>query len=112
MVVQKTLNLRTSGRDRLHITDDVNSMVGQSNISDSICHVFIMHTSTSLMLCENADPIVRADLETIMERLAPDGDPVYRHDTEGVDDMAAYIRTVLTDSNLNLPVKDGRCLFG
>ena len=64
------------------------------------------------MLCENADPDVRRDLETILARLAPDGDPAYRHDTEGPDDMPAHVRTALTTVNLSVPIADGRLALG
>ena len=74
--------------------------------------MFLQHTSASLVLCENADPDVRADLETILARLVPDGDRAYRHDTEGPDDMAAHARTVLTASSLTLPVSGGRLALG
>jgi len=74
--------------------------------------VFLQHTSASLILCENAAPAVRADLETILARLAPDGDPAYRHDDEGPDDMAAHARTVLTATSLQIPVAEGRLALG
>jgi secondary thiamine-phosphate synthase enzyme len=64
------------------------------------------------MITENADPDVRRDLETIISRLAPDGDPRYRHDLEGPDDMAAHARSVLTDTALSIPVGGGRLLLG
>jgi secondary thiamine-phosphate synthase enzyme len=74
--------------------------------------VFVQHTSCSLLITENADPDVRHDLETIIRRLAPDGDPAYRHDTEGPDDMAAHARTMLTSTSVTVPVGDGRLLLG
>jgi secondary thiamine-phosphate synthase enzyme len=77
-----------------------------------LAHVFVQHTSCSLLLTENADPDVRRDLETVVGRIAPDGDPAYRHDTEGPDDMAAHARTVLTGASLTVPVGDGRLLLG
>jgi secondary thiamine-phosphate synthase enzyme len=77
-----------------------------------MCHVFIRHTSASLMLCENADPAVRRDLETFMARQVPDGDPMFSHTAEGPDDMPAHVRSILTQSDLNLPVADGRCALG
>jgi len=64
------------------------------------------------MLCENADPAVRRDLETFMSRLAPDGDPMFEHTAEGPDDMPAHVRSVLTHSDLNVPIRDGRCDLG
>jgi secondary thiamine-phosphate synthase enzyme len=77
-----------------------------------LAHVFVQHTSCSLTITENADPDVRRDLETVMARLAPDGDPAYRHDTEGPDDMAAHARSTLTDTGLMIPVGAGRLLLG
>ena len=112
MVVQKSISFRTTGRGSQEITHDINQLIAESGIRQGICNLFVLHTSASLMLCENADPDVRRDLETIMRRLAPDGDPAYIHTTEGSDDMAAHARTVLTDSSLNLPVRQGRCILG
>ena len=112
MVVQKSLNFRTAGRGSREITGEVNELVWESGITRGICNIFVTHTSASLMLCENADPSVRRDLETLMGRLAPDGDPEFMHAAEGPDDMAAHARTVLTGSALNLPVDQGRCVLG
>ena len=95
MVVQKSISFRTIGRGSQEITHDINQLIAESGIRQGICNLFVLHTSASLMLCENADPDVRRDLETIMRRLAPDGDPAYIHTTEGSDDMAAHARTVL-----------------
>ncbi len=64
------------------------------------------------MLCENADPTVRRDLEAFMSRIVPDGDPLFQHTTEGPDDMPAHIRSVLTHSEVTLPVSGGRCILG
>ncbi len=77
-----------------------------------MCHIFIRHTSASLMLCENADPAVRVDLETFMQRQAPDGDPDFTHTEEGPDDMSAHVRSILTQTDLNIPIADGRCALG
>ena len=112
MVVQKSLSFRTTGRGSLEITREVNGLVRDSGIANGICNLFVKHTSASLLICENADPAVRTDLEMIMGRLAPDGDPEYIHTTEGPDDMAAHARTVLTDCSLSLPVNQGRCVLG
>jgi len=74
--------------------------------------VFVRHTSASLMLCENADPAVMQDIETFMSQLVPDGDPMFTHIDEGPDDMPAHVRSILTQSDLNLPVVDGLCALG
>jgi len=112
MTYQERLELRTSGRGTGNITDAVQKVVAESGIRRGLCTVFLQHTSASLILCENADPDVRKDLETIFSRLAPDGDPAYRHDTEGDDDMAAHARSVLTSNSLTIPVSDGRLMLG
>lgn len=112
MVIQKTITVQTLGRGTQEITHSVNDVVTDAAISQGICHVFIHHTSASLILCENADPVVRTDLETFMSKVVPDGDPMFRHTAEGSDDMPAHIRTVLTDSGLTIPVSQGRCLLG
>ncbi len=100
------------GRGAYEISDEVQRRVHSCGLVRGICHVFIHHTSASLILCENADPEVRRDLERFMARLAPDGDPLFRHDAEGADDMPAHVRTVLTQSTLTLPVADARCDLG
>jgi len=87
-------------------------MVATAGVKIGMCHIFIRHTSASLMLCENADPAVREDLETFMQRQAPDGDPMFTHVDEGPDDMPAHVRSVLTQSDLNLPIAGGKCALG
>jgi secondary thiamine-phosphate synthase enzyme len=109
---QSTLQFATSGRGTRDITDAVSRVVNESRVRTGIAHVFAQHTSCSLLITENADPDVRRDLETVMNRLAPDGDAAYRHDTEGPDDMAAHARTVLSGESVSIPVGDGRLLLG
>jgi secondary thiamine-phosphate synthase enzyme len=112
MIARHTIECETRGRGSYSITEQLQGLVGQTGITTGLCHIFLQHTSASLMLCENADPDVRVDLETFMSRLAPDGDPLLVHTAEGPDDMPAHIRTVLTHSDLSLPVGNGRCLLG
>ncbi len=112
MIEQKTLEFRTPGRGTIDITAEIARAVAASGIRKGLCSVFLQHTSASLILCENADPDVRRDLETLLARLAPDGDPAYVHDTEGPDDMAAHARSILTSSSLTIPVADGRLALG
>ena len=108
MIVQTSVEVSTRGRGTYDITDDVREVVRGSGIEQGLCHLFIQHTSASLMLCENADPDVRRDLETFMVRLVPDGDPANRHDAEGPDDMPAHVRSVLTQTDLSIPVTGGQ----
>lgn len=112
MIGQQTLDFRTQGRGTLDVTSDVQRAVAATGVRKGVCTVFLQHTSASLVLCENADPDVRRDLETVLSRLAPDGDPAYRHDTEGADDMAAHVRSILTSNSLTIPVSDGRLMLG
>lgn len=112
MISQGEVHLETEGRGTYDLTAQVQSAVRESGIEVGMCNVFIRHTSASLMLCENADPAVLRDLETFMSRLAPDGDPAHTHTAEGPDDMPAHIRSILTHTDLNLPVRDGRCDLG
>lgn len=112
MIAQKTLRFRTRGRGTTEITAEIEREVRASGVRAGTCNLFLQHTSASLILCENADPSVRRDLETLLARLAPDGDAAYAHDTEGPDDMAAHARTVLTASSLVVPVAGGRLALG
>ena len=112
MFYQQELTLATRGRGTYDLTGQVQDTVRAAGVQTGLCHLFIRHTSASLILCENADPTVRADLERFMQRLVPDGDPLFAHDAEGPDDMPAHVRTVLTQSGLTLPVRDGRCALG
>ncbi|HEX7646039.1 MAG TPA: secondary thiamine-phosphate synthase enzyme YjbQ [Noviherbaspirillum sp.] len=112
MAYQTILDIPTAARGTRNITDAVAQAVAASGVQTGLAHVFVQHTSCSLTITENADPDVRRDLETILSRLAPDGDPAYRHDLEGPDDMAAHARSVLTDTALTVPVGGGRLLLG
>jgi secondary thiamine-phosphate synthase enzyme len=112
MITHQTLTLPTPGRGTTDITAKVARIVADSGIRNGLCTVFLQHTSASLILSENADPDVRRDLETILSRLAPDGDPAYRHDTEGDDDMAAHARSILTSNSITIPVAAGALMLG
>lgn len=112
MAHRATFTVETRGRGTYDITARVDAALDGAGRVQGLAHVFCHHTSASLILCENADPSVRRDLETFFARLVPDGDPMYEHDAEGEDDMPAHIRTVLTQSALLVPVADGRLDLG
>ncbi len=112
MAYQKTFVLRTRGRGATQITAEVARMVAASGIATGVAHVFVQHTSCSLMITENADPDVLRDLETLAGRWAPDADPAYRHDAEGDDDMAAHARGVLSGTSVSVPVGNGEMMLG
>ncbi|MGE0484351.1 MAG: secondary thiamine-phosphate synthase enzyme YjbQ [Gammaproteobacteria bacterium] len=102
----------TRGRGFTELTHDVAAAVRDSGIRTGLCAVSIAHTSASLVVCENADGEVLRDLERFMSRLVVDGDPVFRHDAEGPDDMPAHVRSVLTLTDVSLPVRGGRLRLG
>lgn len=113
MISQQRFTVATSrGRGTYEITTEVQTIARASGLNNGLVHVFVHHTSASLILCENADPTVRRDLETFMARLIPDGAAWLEHNDEGPDDMPAHIRTILTQSSLTLPLSEGRCALG
>jgi secondary thiamine-phosphate synthase enzyme len=112
MFFAQSFTIGTKGRGTYEVTDRIERIVGESGIVRGLCTVFVHHTSASLILCENADPSVRRDLEQYFARLVPDGDPVFQHTAEGPDDMPAHLRTILTQSSQTFPVADGRCDLG
>ncbi len=111
-VHQEALQLPGHQRGLHDITTLVRSTVRGSRIVTGTCHCFLQHTSASLLIQENADPDVLRDLEDWFLRAAPDGDPRYRHDAEGPDDMSAHIRAALTQPALTIPVVEGDLALG
>src|SRR3954470_20147593 len=112
MVHAETLSIDTRGRGTQEITRQVQRVVRESGVVRGLCTVFVHHTSASLIVCENAPPEVRPDLERFFARLVPDGDPTFRHTDEGPDDMPAHVRSILTQTSLTLPVEHSRCDLG
>lgn len=112
MYRQTTLTVETRGRGTHDLTPAVQAFVRETGIRVGLCHLFVQHTSASLILCENADPTVREDLERYLASTVPDGDPRFRHVAEGPDDMAAHVRTILTGSGFSLPIAEARCALG
>jgi secondary thiamine-phosphate synthase enzyme len=108
----RTLTIASAGRGTTDITDEVQRVVAEAGVQGGLCNVFIHHTSASLIICENADPSVRSDLEAFAARLVPDGDPLFEHTAEGPDDMSAHVRSILTQTSLSLPISGGRCDLG
>ncbi|WP_455206125.1 secondary thiamine-phosphate synthase enzyme YjbQ [Kaarinaea lacus] len=112
MLHQSSISIYTKGRGSYELTDQVQQVVAEAKAEIGLCHLFIQHTSASLMICENADATVRSDLEAFMARLVPDGDGLYRHTLEGPDDMPAHVRSVLTQSSITIPVSNHRAALG
>lgn len=109
---QSNFDVPTRGHGTYDITREVQDRVAECGVQTGLAHVFIRHTSASLILCENADPAVRSDLESFMARTVPDGDPMFHHDQEGPDDMPAHVRSILTESSLMIPVTGSRLALG
>ncbi len=114
--IQAILNIPTNGKNLHCITDLVQSVVGRSEVRIGICSLFLRHSSASLIIQENADPDVLLDLETFFTRLVPELLPedskLYRHSSEGRDDMPAHIRTALTSTSETIPIAQGKLLLG
>ena len=112
MITQQSFTIDTHGRGFTALTAKVAAVVESSGATTGLCHVFVRHTSASLLITENADPAVRRDLERFMLRVVPDGSPDYEHDAEGPDDMPSHIRSALTSVSVSVPVAEGRMLLG
>lgn len=104
--------IHTTGRGLINITNEVAARVNDAQMITGLCHLFLQHTSASLILCENADPIVQRDLEAFMQRLVPDGDALFQHIQEGDDDMPAHVRSVLTANFLSVPIMNMKLALG
>jgi len=112
MVHRGELTIATRGRGTYDITHDVARIVEDSRAREGLATVWIHHTSASLIICENADPDVRRDLEAFVARLVPDADRLFTHTAEGDDDMPAHVRSVLTQTSIGIPIAGGRLVLG
>ncbi len=113
MWFQETIQLRPRGRGFHLVTPEILQQLPQlGEIRRGLCHLFLQHTSASLAINENADPDVRVDLESFVNRLAPENAPYFLHTTEGPDDMPAHIKAVLIGTELTVPVTKGRLNLG
>lgn len=106
------IRIETRGRGLTEMTDRVVAWLREAKLREGLLTLFIRHTSASLLIQENADPEVKRDLERFFARLVPDGDPLFEHTTEGPDDMPAHVRAALTQTQLSIPVEDGRLVLG
>ncbi|WP_018953394.1 secondary thiamine-phosphate synthase enzyme YjbQ [Thioalkalivibrio sulfidiphilus] len=106
------LEIETRGPGLYMFTDPVRRWVADAGIRTGLLTLLIQHTSASLVIQENADPDVRGDLQRFFSRLVPENDPIYRHTLEGPDDMPAHVRSALTQTQLSIPVMDGRLALG
>lgn len=112
MAEQFQLSFTTHPRSSLEISGEINRHLSGSLLHCGVAHIFVRHTSCGIAITENADADVRHDLESLLQRWAPDGDPIYRHDQEGDDDMAAHARSLLTGVSVSVPFAEKRLLLG
>ena len=108
----RTISIPTSGRGLIDISERVESIVMQASRPTGLCTVFVRHTSASLLIQENADPAVLADLEHWLAKWVVDGDPLFTHRAEGPDDMAAHIRSALTQTSISVPYTNHQLMLG
>jgi secondary thiamine-phosphate synthase enzyme len=109
---QSNLEQATRGRGTYDLTAKVQTAVVESGARIGLCTAFVHHTSASLIICENADPEVRTDLERFLARLVPDGDSLFEHTAEGPDDMPSHVRSVLTATSIGIPIAHGKLDLG
>ena len=109
---QHALSFRTRGQALYQITDEIAAWLDERRVRAGLLTLFIRHTSASLLIQENADPDVRRDLETFFKKLVPEDPRLYRHTAEGPDDMPAHIKGALTQTQLSIPLSEGRLALG
>ncbi len=109
---QHTVNILAPAQGLVEFTSQLQRLLSEHPIAAGLMHLYVQHTSASLIIQENADPAVRRDLETYLQRLVPEDDPRYTHTQEGPDDMPAHIKGALTATSLSIPVCDGRLALG
>ncbi len=107
-----TLDIKTKGPGLYDFTDDARTFLCGAKIESGLLTCFVRHTSASLLIQENADPDVLHDLENFFRRLVSRDEKLYRHTTEGPDDMPSHIRSALTQTSLSIPVQNGKWALG
>ncbi len=109
---QQALLIKTTGRGAIEITQLVNDTVSQLSTDSVLCHVFVTHTSASLMITGNEDPDVLLDIEDYFQAHVADANPSYRHNNEGDFDMSGHIRTLLTGEAKTIPIQNRKLTLG
>jgi secondary thiamine-phosphate synthase enzyme len=109
---QHEIHIATGERGFYEFTSEVSALLRNTKIQTGQVTLHVQHTSASLIIQENADPDVRRDFQKFFARLAPDGDPIFEHTSEGDDDMSAHIRTALTGVNVTIPITRGELSLG
>lgn len=107
-----TILVETHGKGLYPFTQQITPIIHSWGIREGICHLFITHTSASLVINESYDPSARQDMEAFMEQLAPEGETWHHHTLEGRDDSPSHMRSILTATSLSIPVDDGDLSLG
>ena len=110
--LKKNLEIRTRGKGLYPFTEQVSQCIQRWKVREGMCILFIQHTSASLLISENYDPTAKMDLETYLEKLAPENQPWYRHTLEGPDDFSSHLRAMLTPVSLSIPIDEGKLSLG
>lgn len=109
---KEKITIKTQGKGLYPITDQISQLIKDWDVGDGICHLFVSHTSASLVINESYDPTAQQDLEMFLEKLIPENEPWYRHTLEGSDDTPSHMRAMLTLTSLSIPVEKGKLLLG
>ena len=109
---KQCIEIETRGKGLYNFTAKVEQVVRHWNVSEGICHLFVQHTSASLVANESYDPTARQDLEAFLDHLVPEDQPYYQHTLEGSDDSPSHIRAMLTQTSLSIPIDAGRLSLG
>jgi secondary thiamine-phosphate synthase enzyme len=110
--IKESLIISTRKKGLISLTEKVNQIIAQHQVSDGICHLFIPHTSASLLLSESFDPTAKSDLEAFMDKLVPENQPWYNHTLEGPDDSPSHMRSMLTSASESIPIDNGSLNLG
>ncbi len=110
--VSKNIDLQTKPKSLINITSNVSANIIDSKIMNGLCTLYIRHTSASLIIQENADPAVLYDIENFFKKLVPEDERLYKHDCEGLDDMPAHIRSLLTSTSVSIPIENSKLVLG
>jgi len=109
---KENLGIQTRGKGLYPFTDRVADLLRKWGVKEGMCHLYIQHTSASLVISESYDPSAKKDLEAFMDRLAPEGEDWHQHTLEGKDDSPSHMRSIVTGTSLSIPVDRGKLNLG
>lgn len=110
--LKSSIEIVTHGKGLYDLTNQVRAQLQAWEVIEGMCHLFVKHTSASLVISESYDPSARIDLEVFMDKLAPEGQQWFRHTMEGADDSPSHMRAMLTNTSMSIPIDDGELTLG